>query len=217
MENRCGIKEVIKEMNFANENDIKNPAELKLMEKQVVKAMEQVLSSLAINTQDDHNTRETASRIAKMWIYEKFKGRFTSAPKITIFPNVKNVDQLMTIGPIKLKSTCSHHFVDFVGKCWIGILPDDKLIGLSKYARIVDWFARRPQIQEELTAQITDWIQENLQPKGVAVVIQAKHFCCAGRGIEDDTMEFVTAEVQGAFRHSQSLKDEFYRQIAFSK
>ncbi|MDR2902378.1 MAG: GTP cyclohydrolase I [Lactobacillales bacterium] len=204
-------------MNFSNDNKIKTAAQLKDMEKKVTQAIAQALGHLGIDTAADHNTHDTPHRIAKMWIHEKFKGRYTPPPKITVFPNVKKVDQLMTIGPINLKSTCSHHFVDFLGKCWIGILPGDKLIGLSKYARIVDWFARRPQIQEELTAQITHWIEENMKPAGVAVVIKAKHFCCCTRGVEDEHMEFVTAEVRGALRNNKSLKEEFYHQINFTK
>lgn len=204
-------------MNLSNESCVKTAQELKAMEEKVRGYLEQCLKSLEIDTQTDHNTKDTAQRIAKMWIREKFKGRYQAPPKITVFPNVQKLDQLMTIGPISVKSTCSHHFVDFVGKCWIGILPDEKLIGLSKYARIVDWFARRPQIQEELTAQITKWIEEKLSPRGVAVVIEAQHFCCATRGVEQEHMKFLTAEVRGKLRTNPSLKDEFYRQISLMK
>lgn len=200
-------------MNYSNENCKKSHKELLIMEKEITKSLEAVLRCLDIDIEHDHNTKETAKRISKMWIHEKFKGRYNEPPKITIFPNVKKVDQLMTIGPINVKSTCSHHFVDFVGKCWIGILPGEQLIGLSKYARIVDWFARRPQIQEELTAQITNWIAENMKPKGVAVVIEAQHFCCCTRGVEDEHMKFLTAEIRGQFRKDDSLKAEFYQQI----
>jgi len=206
-----------KQMNLSNENMILTDDELAVMEDRVADSLHDALSSLQIDTANDHNTKDTAKRIAKMWVREKFRGRYAAAPAITVFPNVQNIDQLMTIGPIRLKSTCSHHFVDFVGQCWIGILPDDKLIGLSKYARIVDWFARRPQIQEELTAQITKWLEETIRPRGVAVVIKAKHFCCAARGVEDDNMEFLTTEIRGAFRKNDSLKQEFYNQIAIMK
>lgn len=200
-------------INFSNDNHVKTTTELSEMEKKVTSSLADALTHLGIDIKADHNTKDTAQRIAKMWIHEKFAGRYQAAPKITVFPNVKNVDQLMTIGPITLKSTCSHHFVDFIGECWIGILPNDKLIGLSKYARIVNWFARRPQIQEELTAQITHWIEEQLAPKGVAVIIKAKHFCCHCRGVEDENMAFITAEVRGKLRTNESLKTEFYNQI----
>lgn len=204
-------------MNFSNECCPKTKEELSRMEKTIAKSLEEILENLDIDTKSDHNTKDTAKRIAKMWIYEKFVGRYQNAPKITVFPNIKKLSQLMTIGPIKVKSTCSHHFVDFIGKCWIGILPGDKLIGLSKYARIVDWFARRPQIQEELTSQITSWIEENIKPFGVAVVIEAQHFCCCTRGIEDEHMKFLTAEIRGVFRRNKSLKSEFYQQINLMK
>ncbi|MBE6460470.1 MAG: GTP cyclohydrolase I [Alphaproteobacteria bacterium] len=203
-------------MNFANENKCLTKKQLDDIQKKVTKSLQQVLKDLQIDTVNDHNTKETAHRIAKMWVHEKFKGRYIPAPKITIFPNIQGIDQLMTIGPINVKSVCSHHFVDFTGKCWIGILPGKKLIGLSKYARIVDWFSRRPQIQEELTAQITKWIENNLKPRGVAVVIRAKHACCSSRGIEDTDMEFLTTEIRGAFREDDSLKHEFYEQIKFT-
>lgn len=203
-------------MNFANENAYLTEKQLDDIQEKVTKGLQKVLSDLQIDTEHDHNTKETAHRIAKMWVREKFRGRYTRAPRITIFPNIQNIDQLMTIGPINIKSVCSHHFVDFTGKCWIGILPGEKLIGLSKYARITDWFARRPQIQEELTAQITHWIEQNLKPRGVAVVIKAKHACCSSRGIEDSDMEFLTTEIRGAFREDNSLKQEFYEQIKFT-
>lgn len=203
-------------MNFANDNMCLTEQQLARMQSKVATALQQVLADLQIDTKHDHNTKETAHRIAKMWVREKFKGRYIPAPKITIFPNIQHIDQLMTVGPINIKSVCSHHFVDFTGKCWVGILPGDKLIGLSKYARIVDWFARRPQIQEELTAQITHWIEENLKPRGVAVVIKAKHACCSSRGIEDADMEFLTTEIRGIFRENDSLKQEFYEQIKFT-
>lgn len=200
-------------MNFANDNKVKTTKELSAMEDKVASAIGEALRALEIDVSSDHNTKDTARRIAKMWIHEKFKGRYQAPPKITVFPNARNIDQLMTVGPINLKSTCSHHFVDFIGKCWIGILPHDNLIGLSKYARIVDWFARRPQIQEELTSQIASWIEETLKPRGIAVVIRAKHLCCAVRGVEDEQMEFITAEIRGVFRSNSSLKEEFYHQI----
>lgn len=204
-------------MNFANENHVMNEEQITEMQYNVQALLQKVLETLQIDVDKDHNTADTAARIAKMWVCEKFKGRYIAAPKITIFPNVQNIDQLMTVGPINVKSVCSHHFVDFTGECWIGILPGDKLIGLSKYARIVDWFARRPQIQEELTAQITKWIEDNLNPEGVAVVIKAKHLCCSSRGIEDEHMEFLTTEIRGKFRTDDSLKQEFYNQISFTK
>ncbi len=200
-------------MNFANDNMVMPESELNAMQARIEGHMTQILNDLGIDTAHDHNTRETAHRIAKMWVREKFNGRYVPAPKITIFPNVQNIDQLMTVGPINVKSVCSHHFVDFTGRCWIGILPGNKLMGLSKYARIVDWFARRPQIQEELTAQITNWISQNLEPRGVAVVIRAKHECCSSRGIQDTNMEFLTTEIRGCFRNNPSIKDEFYKQI----
>lgn len=173
--------------------------------------LREALKCMLIDVDNDHNTKDTPRRIAKMWVTEKMKGRFSTAPKITFFPNVKELDQMIVIDNIDVKSMCSHHFVDFTGKCHIGILPDPKgnLCGLSKYARIVDWFSRRPQIQEELTQQIHDYLQENMKPKGVCVLISAKHNCCTNRGVENSNMNFLTHAISGAFKTDPHAKSEF--------
>ena len=99
----------------------------------------------------DHNTRETARRVARMYLNEVFRGRYTAMPPITEFPNVEQLNELMIVGPITVRSACSHHLCPIIGKLWIGVLPNEhsNLIGLSKYARLADWVMSRPQIQEE--------------------------------------------------------------------
>ena len=204
-------------MKLCNENDFKNPDELKNMEDAVERSLLTALTAMGFGAPTDPHTADTAGRIARAWVRERFSGCWAPAPKIVSFPNSLGMDNLMSIGPIRLNSTCAHHFVDFVGRCWIGILPGERLVGLSKFSDIVNWFARRPQIQEDLTAQIAEFIDTELKPRGVAVVIEARHFCCAARGVKEPDMKFVTAEIRGAFRKYEGLKSEFYTHIAQSK
>lgn len=199
-----------------------------LSEKQSKEIQEAVASKLreafeimGIDLEADHNTKETPERIAKMWITDFFVGRYSEEPKVTVFPNIQKFDQLMVVGPITVNSTCSHHFVPFTGECWIGVLPefdeDSKLAGLSKYIRMVRHFSRRPQIQEELTKQIGDYLQTKLSPKGICVLIKSKHMCVACRGVMDGNANFITSDMRGEFRINPSLKEEFLKLIAISK
>src|SRR5579864_5796681 len=114
---------------------------------------------------DDPNVKDTPQRLAKMFVTEIFRGRYEPMPKLTSFPNTLNVDELFTIGPITFRSCCSHHFVPFIGKAWIGIIPGEKLLGLSKFARLTDWVMARPQIQEEAIQMLADIIEKELEPK----------------------------------------------------
>ena len=173
-------------------------------------AFEGVLQALRIDTEKDHNTQETAKRVAKMYVEELFKGRYTPRPDCTVFPNSKKYDQIYITGPITINSTCAHHFQPISGKCWIGVFPDANVIGLSKFNRIVDWVASRPQIQEELTQQIADEIEDVTGAKGVAVIMKAKHFCMSARGVKEHDSEMLTSVVRGSFRRSPSIKNEFF-------
>ena len=129
--------------------------ELDLLQQEVEGKLQGVMDSLVIDTEHDHNTKDTAKRVAKMYIKEIFGGRFTPTPRITSFPNM-GYKSLYTSGPISVKSTCAHHFQNIVGNAWIGIIPEDEVIGLSKFNRLVHHVAERPQIQEEMTTQIAD-------------------------------------------------------------
>ena len=135
------------------------PAEMAQLKMELTNRAEYFLQGLVIDTANDHNTRGTAGRIAKMYLEEVFKGRYTAPPVITDFPNAKGLDEMYMTGPITIRSACSHHFVPIVGRCWIGIIPGDRVIGLSKFNRIVDWVASRPQIQEEAVMQLADLIE----------------------------------------------------------
>jgi len=197
---------------FANDNisDVIDERDLPEIESEVAEAFQGVLKALLINTEDDHNTKDTAKRVAKMYVQEIFKGRYTKLPKITAFPNAKQYDQLYMTGPITINSTCAHHFQPIDGKCWIGIFPGKKVIGLSKFNRIVDWVVSRPQIQEEMTEQIADIIEKETEAKGVGVIVKAEHFCMTARGVKEHESDMMTSVVRGLLRNELSMKTEFF-------
>ena len=136
----------------ANDNiaDFIEPGEFEELLNEVAGKMQGVLESLVIDTENDHNTQDTARRVAKMYIQEVFKGRYVKAPTITEFPNAEHLNELMIVGPIRVRSACSHHFCPVIGQVWIGVMPNERtnVIGLSKYARLAEWVMGRPQIQE---------------------------------------------------------------------
>lgn len=203
---------------FANDNlsDIVSPDDVQVIQKELEKKFQELFTLMGIDYKNDHNTAGTSQRIAKMWMREVFRGRYEAPPKVTDFPNDKNYDGMLLVGPIELKSVCAHHFAEIVGHCYVGVMPGDRVIGLSKYARIVSWFARRPQIQEELTQQIAEFVNEKMNANGVAVYIKAKHHCMTHRGIEQNS-DTMTSVVLGAFRDSHSLKQEFFDLIKLNE
>ena len=204
---------------FSNDNisEYIEEREIDKLVDEVAKKMEGVLSSLVIDTENDHNTQDTAHRVAKMFVKETFSGRFNPAPKITAFPNVTEYDQLYVTGPISIRSTCAHHFQNIVGRAYIGVYPGKNVIGLSKFNRIADWIASRPQIQEEMTVQIADAVEKETEAAGVAVLIQAEHHCMTHRGVKEHESDMTTAIMRGVFQTDKSLKKEFYDIIAKMK
>lgn len=188
---------------------IEGEEEMFMLQEEVAEKMESVLQSLVINTEGDHNTQDTANRVAKMFIHEIFSGRFYEKPKVTAFPNAESYDQLYIAGPISIKSTCAHHFQNIVGKCWIGVFPGKEVIGLSKFNRLVDWVASRPQIQEEMTVQIADLIEKETKAEGVAVVVKAEHMCLTHRGFKEHESDMVTSVMRGELREDDVLRNEF--------
>jgi len=186
------------------------PGEREALVDEVAIRMEEVLRSLVIDTENDHNTADTARRVAKMYVNEIYSGRYLPAPKITSFPNVGYQD-LYTAGPISIRSQCAHHQQPITGNCWVGIFPEDKVIGLSKFNRLVHWIAERPQIQEEMTTQIADALVEYAETPNVAVVLKAEHGCMTNRGVREHESDMTTAIMRGKFRDEPSLKDEFYK------
>ncbi len=197
----------------ANDNiaDCIRPGELEQLLDEVTTRMEGVLDSLVIDTAGDHNTRDTARRVAKMYLNEVFKGRYVKAPSITEFPNAERLNELMIVGPITVRSACSHHFCPVIGQLWIGVLPNEhtNVIGLSKYARLAEWIMGRPQIQEEAVVQLADLIQHKTKPDGLALVMQASHFCMAWRGVKDMDSKMMNSVMRGVFLKDANLRREF--------
>ena len=197
----------------ANDNiaEFIQPGELESLLQEVEDKMKHVLESLVIDTDNDHNTNETAKRLAKMYIKEVFNGRYVTSPDITEFPNAERLNELMIVGPITVRSACSHHFCPIIGKIWIGVLPNENtnVIGLSKYARLAEWVMGRPQIQEEAVVQLADLIQQKTRPDGLALVMEATHFCMAWRGVKDLDSRMINSVMRGAFLKDANLRREF--------
>jgi GTP cyclohydrolase I len=185
--------------------------ELDELRAEVEEKMQAVLRSLVIDTESDHNTGDTAKRVAKMFLTEVFRGRYVAAPSVTEFPNVSRLNELMIVGPITVRSACSHHLCPILGKVWIGLLPNEhsNLIGLSKYVRICDWIMSRPQIQEEAVTMLANELQDRVKPDGLAIVMEADHFCMNWRGVKDTEAKMTNSVMHGAFLKDASLRREF--------
>ncbi|WP_255581681.1 GTP cyclohydrolase I [Cupriavidus sp. AU9028] len=187
------------------------PGELDALALEVEQRLDDLLRSLVIDIEQDHNTRETGRRVAKMYLREIFAGRYTPAPSVTEFPNVEQLNELMIIGPIRVRSACSHHLCPIIGKLWVGVMPNQhsNLIGLSKYARLAEWIMCRPQIQEEAVTQMADVLQEKMNPDGLAIVMEAEHFCMHWRGVRDTDAKMTNSVMRGSFLTNDSLRREF--------
>ncbi|MSQ75354.1 MAG: GTP cyclohydrolase I [Rhodoferax sp.] len=197
----------------ANDNiaDFIEPGELDRLLDEVQSKMQGVLTSLVIDTDNDHNTGQTARRVAKMYLTEVFKGRYIKGPTVTEFPNAEHLNELMIVGPITVRSACSHHLCPVIGVIWIGVLPNEhtNVIGLSKYARLAEWVMGRPQIQEEAVVQLADLIQQKTQPDGLAIVMEASHFCMGWRGVKDVDSKMINSVMRGSFLKDANLRREF--------
>jgi len=197
----------------ANDNiaEFVRAGELDELKTEVQAKVQELLRSLVIDTDSDHNTQDTAKRVAKMYLDEVFRGRFHPMPAVTEFPNAERLNELMIVGPITVRSACSHHLCPIFGKVWIGLLPNEhsNLIGLSKYARICDWIMSRPQIQEEAVTMLANELQDRVQPDGLAIVMEADHFCMHWRGIKDTDTAMVNSVMRGAFLKNPNLRREF--------
>lgn len=197
----------------ANDNiaDFIEQGELDALRDEVQDKLQELLHTLVIDTENDHNTSETARRVASMYLDEVFRGRYEQAPGVTTFPNVSQLDDLMVVGPVKVRSACSHHLCPIIGKVWIGVMTSaaSDLIGLSKYARICNWVMSRPQIQEEAITMLADELEQRIQPDGLAVVMQASHFCMHWRGVKDDGSLMRNSVMRGVFLRDAALRQEF--------
>jgi GTP cyclohydrolase I len=187
------------------------PGELEELTKEVASKMAGVLESMVIDVEHDYNTRETARRVAKMYVTEVFRGRYVPMPKITEFPNTSRLNELMIMGPVTVRSACSHHLCPIMGRLWIGVMPNEQsnLIGLSKYSRLVEWIMTRPQIQEEAVVQLADILVNTVKPDGLAVVMEADHFCMHWRGVKDNASKMSNSVMRGVFLEDGALRREF--------
>jgi GTP cyclohydrolase I len=185
--------------------------ELEALRLEVAARIEEVLRALVIDTESDHNTRDTARRVAKMYLSEVFGGRYAAQPRVTEFPNVRQLSELMIVGPVTVRSACSHHLCPIIGRVWVGVMPNEHsaLIGLSKYARLVEWVMTRPQIQEEAIAQLAELLQDKMQPDGLAIVMEADHYCMQWRGVKDMDSKMTNSVMRGSFLKNPALRREF--------
>ena len=198
---RKRLKEARKRFH-ANDNiaDYLEPGDLEALLDEVEAGMKTVLESLVIDVDNDHNTKDTARRVAKMYLKEVFAGRYVAPPAVTEFPNAELLNELMIVGPITVRSACSHHFCPIMGRLWIGLMPNEhsNLIGLSKYARLAEWIMTRPQIQEEAIAQIAEVLMNK----------EADHFCMHWRGVKDEAV-MINSAMRGSFLKDHTLRSEF--------
>ncbi len=185
--------------------------ELEALRIEVASKINEVLQALVIDTESDHNTQDTARRVAKMYLMEVFAGRYLPQPPVTEFPNVRRLNELMIVGPVTVRSACSHHLCPIIGRIWVGVMPNEHsaLIGLSKYARLVEWVMTRPQIQEEAILQLADLLQDKMQPDGLAVVMKADHYCMQWRGVKDMDSKMTNSVMRGSFLKNPDLRREF--------
>ena len=157
---------------------------------------------------DDPNLDRTDERIARMYL-EMFHGlKEGSEPEITTFPNDEHYSSMVMEKDIPFYSMCAHHFVPFYGKAHIAYIPHDRIIGLSKFSRVLEFYAKRPQLQERLTEQVVNFLQEKLSPLGAMVVIEARHLCVEMRGVKKPGALTVTSAIRGTF-HQRPVREEF--------
>lgn len=171
-----------------------------------------IMETMGLDLTDD-SLRGTPHRVAKMFIKEIFYGlNPANKPKISVFENKFKYNEMLVEKNINMNSTCEHHFLPIIGKAHVAYISNGEVIGLSKINRIVDYFARRPQVQERLTVQIADELRKILKTDDVAIIIDAKHMCVSSRGIQDESSSTVTAEYSGKFK-DKAVRDEFLRYL----
>jgi GTP cyclohydrolase IA len=166
-----------------------------------------ILTALGLDL-DDPNLAETDLRVAKMYL-EMFHGLSEGAePKVTTFPNEEGYSHMVMEKQIPFYSMCAHHLVPFYGHAHIAYIPRDRILGLSKFSRILEFYAKRPQLQERLTEQVVSFLEEQLQPLGAMVVVEARHLCVEMRGVKKPGALTVTSAIRGIF-HQKTVREEF--------
>ncbi len=190
--------------------------DLKLTEKEKIEKIayhfSEIMDALELDLTDD-SLKETPKRVARMFVKEKFSGlNPENRPSISLFKNKYNYKRMLLEKDITLYSTCEHHFVPIIGRVHVAYIPDEYVIGLSKINRLVQYYAKRPQVQERLTIQIAEAIKEVLKNENVAVLIEADHLCVASRGIKDTNSQTITSSYSGEFG-KKDVKQEFLSYI----
>lgn len=172
----------------------------------------EIMQILGLDLTDD-SLKETPRRVAKMYVNEIFEGLETkNFPRITTIENKMQYDQMVCVQDIEVMSVCEHHFQTIDGSATVAYIPHQKVIGLSKLNRIVEYFARRPQVQERLTKQIADCLEYLLDTENVAVHINARHYCLVARGVQDSRSSTTTSDLRGAFKKQPATRSEFLSQ-----
>ena len=198
-------------------SNLKKIKSLKISENQALDAVK-TLIKWAGDDPEREGLRDTPKRVIRS--YKDFFSGYNLDPREILskkFKEVEGYDEIIILKNIRLESHCEHHMVPFVGTAHVGYLPKNKVVGLSKLARLVETFAKRLQIQEKLTAQIANAIDEILQPKGVGVIIEASHLCVATRGIHKPDSKMVTSRMLGSFRDDPATRKEFLDLVGFNK
>lgn len=168
---------------------------------------------MLLDNQNNPNLIETHNRIAKMYMDEVLIGRYEPPPKLTTFPNESKDKQLCVVGPMKVRTLCSNHFLPIVGHVSIGIIYGNKVLGLSKFKRIIDWVISRPHIQEQAAVMIADFIESQLQPRALCVYFDAKHECMLWRGVKSERATFANVVKGGEFLKKDALYSDFMQII----
>ena len=177
----------------------------------LITTLRTMIDNLGLNSEDE-GLADTPRRIADMYL-ELFQGLWQDAAQVLNVTFDENHDEMVILRDIPFYSMCEHHFLPSHGQAHVGYLPDGKIVGLSKLARAVEVFAHRPQVQERLTSQIADCIEDVLGAKGVGVVISAEHLCMTARGVRKPGSSMVTSAMRGRFRSDMSTRSEFLRLI----
>ena len=186
------------------DNGLSDERKIALIQAQMTK----VMNTLGLDLEDD-SLKDTPKRIAKMYVKELFSGlKPEKFPKITTIENKMKCDEMVSVSGIRVLSVCEHHFVTIDGYATVAYIPKDKVIGLSKINRIVDYFAKRPQVQERLVKQIADCLVAVLETEDVAVHLVAKHYCVISRGVRDMESQTTTTDLRGKFRKNE-VRSEF--------
>jgi GTP cyclohydrolase I len=199
----------------ANENKPRTPEEIEIMIAEASKHYGNFLNSMGFDHTADPQTIDTPMRVAKSWCKDLVLGSITEEPSMTVFPNEENYTGVVIQTGIPVVSMCAHHNLPFTGYASVAYVPGEKIVGLSKLNRVVDWFARRPQMQESLTQQIHGFLSNKLDCKSVAVSIASKHMCCSNRGIKHPTSTMTTNKFSGVFMEPGNLiREEFLHAIS---